>query len=78
MIVTIACPMGLEHPEVAADSPVWVDATGNEYRVASGVVEGIDPTEWTEAAPDRVTIIVGMEGLAALAAMGLSKAEAME
>lgn len=77
---TIACPLGLDHPGVdSATAPIWLDAAGNQYQIASGVIPDAEPTEWTEAAPDRVTVIVGMDGFAALAAMGLHpKPEATE
>lgn len=76
MITTIACPLGLEHPAVNPDTaPIWQDAAANQYRVASGMLDGIEPTEHTTATPDAITIIVGMDGLAALAAMGLIQPE---
>ena len=77
-VTTIACPIAMEHPEVQPEAPVWVDAAGNEYRIASGIVEGAETTEHTPAAPDRITIIVGMDGLSALAVMGLHSQEVQE
>lgn len=69
---TIACPVGMDHPGVdPATAPIWLDAAGNEYRIASGVIPDAEPTEWTTAAPDRVTVIVGMDGFSALSMMGL-------
>lgn len=74
--VTIACPLAMDHPEVNKEfAPVWIDSTGNEYFVASGVIEG-EATEDTQADPSRITIITGVDGLSALATMGLTpKAE---
>lgn len=70
--VTIACPISMTHPEVDQDSaPIWVDANGNEYRVASGRLEGYTATESSVASPLRVTIVIGTDGLFALSDMGL-------
>lgn len=75
MLITIACPLDMEHPEVnPATAPIWTDGV-NSYRVASGIVNA-EPTEWTQAQPDRITVVGGMDGLAALAAMGLTLPEA--
>ena len=85
-IVTIACPSGFTDPNVAENAPIWVDAKGVEYQVASGPLDGCileeggevipyltsDPIE---AQPDRVNVVVGMDGLTALAAMGLTVKE---
>lgn len=71
-VVTIACPPGLADPNVAEGAPVWVDAGGFEYRVASGLLEGYAATEPVAAQPGRVNVVIGMDGLTALAAMGLS------
>ena len=82
-IVTIACPPNFTDPNVAENAPIWLDANGVEYKVASGPLEGytvedegeIIPYETSdpvEAQADRVNVIVGMDGLAALAAMGLT------
>lgn len=66
MITTIACPTDLEHPEVNVETaPIWVDAKGVPYRVASGILPeqvGLDP---------RIKIATGPDGLSALAEMGL-------
>ena len=71
-IVTIACPPDFTDPNVADNAPIWLDANGVEYMVASGMLEGYEPTEPGLAAPDRVNVVVGMDGLDALAAMGLT------
>lgn len=71
-IVTIACPPGLADPNVAETAPIWIDANGVEFRVASGLLEGYAPTEPVAAQPGRVNVVTGMDGLSALAAMGLS------
>jgi hypothetical protein len=71
-IVTIACPPGFTDPNVADNAPIWIDANGVEYMVASGLLEGYEPAEAVLAAPDRVNVVVGMDGLDALAAMGLT------
>jgi hypothetical protein len=75
-IVTIACPMGLTDPSVdPATAPIWLDANGIEYQVASGQLEDYVTSDPVEAQPDRVNVIVGMNGLAALAAMRLTVKE---
>jgi hypothetical protein len=71
-ITTIACPPGFTdlfvNPETA---PIWTDGT-TDYQVASGQVEGNYVTsDPIQAQPDRVNVVVGMNGLDALAAMGL-------
>lgn len=82
-IVTIACPSGFTDPNVAENAPIWLDANGVEYAVASGPLEGYTLEEDAEiipyvtsdpieAQPDRVNVVVGMDGLAALAIMGLT------
>lgn len=72
MATTIACPINQQHQEINPDTaPIWVDSFGNEYLVASGVIQG-EPTEHTVATPEKITIISNMEGLDALFLMGLS------
>jgi hypothetical protein len=52
-------------------APIWTDGT-TDYLVASGLSEeGLETSNPITAQPDRVNIVVGMEGLAALEAMGL-------
>ena len=77
MITTIACPVAMTHPEVPDTAPIWVDAGGNEYRVASGIIDACEATEHQTATPDVVTILTNLPGLEALAAMGLSAKEAV-
>jgi hypothetical protein len=70
---TIACPLGLTDSAVDdATAPIWVDAQGVEYKVASGQLEGYATTEPLIAQPDRINVIVGMDGFTALATMGLT------
>lgn len=82
-IVTIACPPNFTDPNVADNAPIWIDSSGIEYQVASGLLDGYALARDNEvitdetsapalAQPDRVNVIVGMDGLAALAAMGLT------
>ena len=71
--VTIACPPGFTDPNVdPATAPIWGDANNIEYQVASGLLDGYTTSDPILAQPDRVNVIVGMDGLAALAAMGLT------
>ena len=52
-------------------APIWTDGT-TDYLVASGLSEeGLEISNPITAQPDRVNIVVGMDGLAALEAMGL-------
>ena len=70
-IVTIACPPIFTDPNVdPATAPIWTDGT-TDYQVASGLLEGYTTTEPIQAQEDRVNVVVGMDGLDALAAMGL-------
>lgn len=72
-ITTISCPTTMEYPGINPETaPIWLDAVGNEYWVASGVIPDTEPTEWTTAAPDRVTVIVGVDAFTALGMMGLT------
>jgi hypothetical protein len=76
MIVTIACPISMTHDGINPDSaPIWVDAAGNQYRVASGIIDGCEATSHQTATPDAITVIFGVTGLAALATMGLKPVE---
>lgn len=71
--VTIACPPGFTDPNVdPATAPIWVGANNVEYQVASGLLDGYTTSDPILAQPDRVNVVVGMDGLAALAAMGLT------
>ena len=71
-IVTIACPPGFADPNVdPATAPIWTDGT-TDYHVASGLLEGYTTTEPIQARADRANVIVGMTGINALAAMGLT------
>jgi hypothetical protein len=77
-IVTIACPAGFTDENVAENAPIWLDDNGVEYKVASGLLEGYTTSEPIEATSDRVNVVVGMNGLDALAAMGLTVKESEE
>ena len=75
---TIACPSGFTDENVAENAPIWVDAKGIEYQVASGLLEGYTTSDPVEATSDRVNVVVGINGLEALAAMGLTVKESEE
>jgi hypothetical protein len=77
-ITTIACPVGFTDENIAENAPIWLDANGVEYKVASGLLEGYTTSEPIEATPDRVNVVVGMNGLEALTAMGLTVKESEE
>jgi hypothetical protein len=74
MIITIALPSGMTDPNVNPDTaPTWLDVDGTPYLVASGLLEGDYATsDPITAQPDRLNVVVGMDGLEALSAMGLS------
>lgn len=73
--VTIACPHGFTDPNVdPATAPIWTDGV-NDYQVASGPMEGYITSDPIAAQTDRVNVVVGMGGLEALAAMGLTVKE---
>jgi len=77
-VTTIACPAGFTDPNVdPATAPIWTDGT-NDYQVASGPLEGYTTSEPIQAQTDRVNVVVGMDGLAALAAMGLTVKENLD
>ena len=70
---TIACPNGFSDFNVdSATAPIWLDSSGTEYQVTSGLLDGYITSDPIQAQPDRVNVIVGMDGLTALAAMGLT------
>ncbi len=73
-VVTIACPPGFTDENVVETAPVWTDGT-TLYRVASGVLEGYTQSDSITATPDKLTVIVGVSGLEALALMGLTLVE---
>lgn len=77
-ITTIACPVGFIDKNVVENAPIWIDSKGIEYKVASGLLEGYITSDPIEATPDRVNVVVGMNGLEALAAMGLTVKESEE
>jgi hypothetical protein len=75
---TIACPQGFIDPSIEQkNAPIWTDGV-NDYLVASGPREGYTTSEPIQATPDRVNVVVGMNGLDALAAMGLTVKEVAE
>lgn len=77
-VTTIACPPGFTDPNVdLATAPIWTDGT-TDYQVASGPLEGYTTTDPIQAQPDRVNVVVGMSGLDALAAMGLTVKESVD
>lgn len=83
MRITLACPTSLDHQEINKQTaPIWVDAVGNEYYVASGILPAqIDNNgniiDWVDtnpvtANPTQITVVTQLDGLAALALMGLT------
>ncbi len=76
-IVTIACPPGFTDENIVETAPIWTDGT-TDYQVASGLLEGYTTSDPIEAQPDRINIVVGMDGLAALATMGLTLKQSID
>ena len=71
-ITTIACPPGFTDPNVVENAPIWLDSNGIEYQVVSGQIgDEYVTSDPIQAQPDRVNVVVGMNGLDALAAMEL-------
>lgn len=71
-VTTIACPPGFTDPYVDSQTaPIWVDAKGVEYKIASGPLSGYETSDPIKARIDRVNIVVGVDGLQALSLMGL-------
>ena len=72
---TIACPPDFTDPNVdPVTAPIWTDGT-TDYHVASGPLEGYTTSDPVQAQANRVNVIVGMDGLDALAEMGLTVKE---
>lgn len=74
MIVTIATLA--TDADRAALAPIWVDAEGIEYRVASGPglpADGAWTPDSDEPAPAAPAVIAGVDGFTALAMMGLTR-----
>lgn len=64
--VTIACPVGMLHPEVNPETaPFYTNKEGVLYQVASGIIE------IGEDLPSEILIQIGLPGLDALQEMGL-------
>jgi hypothetical protein len=78
-ITTIACPPTFTDSNVTEGAPIWLDANGMEYQVVSGLIgDEYVTSDPIQAQPDRVNVVVGMNGLYALAAMGLTVKEIEE
>lgn len=76
-LVTIACPVSLYDESIDVETaPIWQDTEGKLYYVASGALEGLyETSEPVLAIPTRINVVVGVDGLTALAMMGLSLKE---
>jgi hypothetical protein len=61
--------------DAASTAPVWVNGSGVKFNVASWPDEQAPKGAWTPEsdtpAPQAPAVIAGMDGLSALAAMGL-------
>ena len=78
-ITTIACPPGYTDPNIdPATAPIWTDGT-TDYQVVSGLIgDEYVTSDPIQAQIDRVNVVVGMNGLDALAAMGLTGKEPVD
>jgi len=78
-ITTIACPPGYTDPNIdPATAPIWTDGT-TDYQAVSGLLRDQYVTsDPIQAQSDRVNVVVGMNGLDALAAMGLTGKEPVD
>ena len=76
-LVTIACPVSRYDESIDVETaPIWQDDKGKLYYVASGALEGLyETSEPVLAIPTRINVVVGVDGLTALAMMGLSLKE---
>ena len=75
--ITIACPIALTCEYITDTAPIWVDASGNEYRVASGIFENPPEAvaEQARLADNTIQMVYGESGLEVLAQMGLRTKE---
>ncbi|WP_143529852.1 hypothetical protein [Salibaculum halophilum] len=78
--MTIVEHVGLPATLTESSSPIWQDVHGRQFRVASGLTDEAPDLAWTpeDGAMPRLgtaaaVIISGMDGLAALNALGLSR-----
>jgi hypothetical protein len=71
--ITIACPIALPCELLSENAPIWIDELGNEYRVASGVLDSIPESATYEVklVDGTIQIVYSNSGLETLAAMGL-------
>lgn len=80
--VTTIEPASMPPALTVADAPVWRDAFGNLYRVASGLVRDLPDGAWLAGDgpppvpdPQAAVMIAGIEGLEALTFLGLTQPE---
>lgn len=78
--MTIVEHVGLPANLTEPSSPIWQDIHGRKFRVASGLTDEAPDLAWSPGdgvmpLPDTeaTLIIAGMDGLAALNALGLSR-----
>lgn len=71
--VTIVCPIALTCEYLTESAPIWVDAQGNKYRVASGIFDEpiAEATYDIKPADNTLQAVYGESGLDILAQMGL-------
>ena len=72
-IITIACPIALPCEYLSDTAPIWVDVSGNRYRVCSGIFDTTpeNVTNEVKIVDGTIQIVYSNSGLETLAAMGL-------
>lgn len=76
MIITIICPINEIHEFIDETSPIWVDAQGRHYKVASGIFDQeIQASDVARLADNTLQIIASENGLQTLAEVGLHSLE---
>ena len=73
-IIVIACPIALPCELLSDTAPIWVDNVGNQYRVASGLLDTVPENVATEIKPvdGTLQIVYSYSGYETLIAMGLT------
>jgi len=73
-IIVIACPIALPCELLSDTAPIWVDKEGNQYRVASGLLDTVPENVVSEIKPvdGTLQIVYSYSGLETLAQMGLT------
>ena len=73
-IIVIACPIALPCELLSDTAPIWVDNEGNQYRVASGLLDTVPENVVSEVktVDGTLQVVYSNSGLETLAQMGLT------